>query len=1401
MNLRLICFLSTGLSFSLSFLAHSQTYSYGNLAGRMTNLEYLATLPAPGDKCALWSSYDRISYYDPATGDYVNWDANNDCCGIMGMDGTNEILAAMRGPGCIWRIWSATPGAGHVRIYLDGTNTPTVDLPFSAYFDGQHAPFTNHAIVHSTAANGWNNYTPIPYQTSCLILADTNWGSYYQFTYETFPTNVQVPTFNLALSAADAAVLSSVNAVLSNSGADPAGNRAGQQTLTNLFSIGANSTQLVAQLTGPAAITRLRVLLNPAPASTNYDLLRELALQINWDGETNASVWAPLGDFFGTAPGPNQYLSLPLGYASNGWWYCYWYMPFATNARVQLINEGTNQQQLTFQITTAPLDLPIGQLTRFHAKWHRDAFLPTEPGRDIDWTVATNMGTGRFVGTMLHIWNPLGGWWGEGDEKFFVDAEVFPSSFGTGSEDYFGYAWSSPVLFQHAYHDQTHNDGNSVGHISANRWHISDNVPFQTSIQACIEKYFPNSRPALYAAMGYWYLAPGGIDPYLPVALSKRVDYWTNVTIFTVPGAIEGEDLAVAGITGGSTQVQNMLGFAGQWSGEAQLWWTGGLPGNTLDLALPVSYPGLYDVSLQLTEAPDYAIVQLYLDGQALGHPIDLFSLTVIPSGQLDFGHWALTAGQHDLRVQIVGKDSNAIPNYMFGLDYVLLTLPGPPTPILATADSYSTSSQTNTINVWFNKPPAATPATTLTNYTLNHAPGVSLTSAALLGQSGLGVVLGVTGPIPINSTLSVSGVQDAAGLSGSFQVPIQVRLVPVNAVATCFHGNAIAGGTSSQMRAAGFAVINDDLVNNSNNGPNAGGPTGYTGFDTFDQATTESQFVGLLYGTAVDIRALKVDLGQQFGDGGSWNSVPTVYILKNPADTAFTRPETDPADWMPVAAQLVSGSQFCPAVGPNPSSATPIVFSLTNLDASVRTGYGWAVGGVPGDGVTGFVSVSELRAYGVVQAGPRYAEGPQTNFATVSEGGRATLAANVTSTYPLAYQWLENGTNISGATNSTYSIPPAGVGNNGEVLSVAVSGGGLSITSTVATLNVNAQTNPPMLTAAAYNPVAQTLDLYFNDAVSPGTAGKVGSYVLNDPNLSITGVTVDVKGYLVTLTVSGTQITPFLTVTLTNVTDLFGNTNSSQTMPALPLSWPASNVVADAFQQGRATSLSLATNGIVSQEIGGQAWETFFAPPIPFSFVGLTYGQAQIFKLIKLDLGGTFFDGGDFAQQPQVYILKNPVDTDMIQPQTDPTDWTPVPARLITGNVFQPETDGPPGSLTTNSPITYDLTGLPLNERTGCGWAVAGPANGLNQFLSISELSSFQVAPLPPVELSVVLSAGETVLSWPQAATGYALESSPVTGPPAVWTPVNAVPQVTNGQNMVTLPASGYKAFYRLAQ
>jgi hypothetical protein len=293
--------------------------SYVDLVRRLTDLEYLATLPAVGEECAQWSSYDRKSRYDATTDKYVNWDANGDGDGFIRREGDKLVLAEMQGPGCIWRIWSAMPKEGHVRIYLDGNPEPAVDLPFIGYFDGKNAPFTRPALVH-TVARGWNNYTPIPYRKSCKIVADPGWGAYYHFTYATFARDTEVPVFKRELSAEESAALDRANQVLSQCG--QTGGRAPGVTLKENAVVGGGQTALAAGFKGPGAITGIRLKLALPPPPADREVLRELALQIKWDGESEPSVWAPLGDFFGTAPGANPYRSLPLGLTEDGWWYC-----------------------------------------------------------------------------------------------------------------------------------------------------------------------------------------------------------------------------------------------------------------------------------------------------------------------------------------------------------------------------------------------------------------------------------------------------------------------------------------------------------------------------------------------------------------------------------------------------------------------------------------------------------------------------------------------------------------------------------------------------------------------------------------------------------------------------------------------------------------------------------------------------------------------------------------------------------------------------------------------------------------------------------------------------------------------------------------------------------------------
>ena len=675
----------------------ADTMTYPDLVDRLTDLQHLATPPPPGERTELASSYDRHSIYDAAKDQYIGWDANSDgdCGGDALATHDSEgrlVMADIKGPGCIWRIWTATVGPGHVKIYLDGAATPAIDLPWAAYFDGKHGPFTRPNIVYHTGqvdtgqeSGGWNNYTPISFQKSCRIVAEKDWGSYYHFNYTRFAPGTEVPTFALPLSATDAAALDAADAKLGRCGVDPAGTRPDEKVTDDDEIIPARGKVVLARLQGEGAITALRIRIHsgdlPQELEAQRRFARELALRITWDGEKEPAVWSPLGDFFGSGSGLGWHLNLPSGMAA-GMFYSYWYMPYGHGAVVELENDGDKPVGFHSEIVHAPLTQPADSLLRFHAKWHRDAFLPTRPDRAIDWTMLKTEGRGRFVGTQLHVWSPINGWWGEGDEKFFVDGEKFPSTFGTGSEDYFGYAWGRKELFDRPFHSQTFNEDDSRGNVSVNRWHISDSVPFQKSFEGDIEKYYPNNRPALYANTVFWYLAPGGRDPYRPVPVAERIGYWEGPYVYHEPDSIEGEDMKPVVAPVHSLRIEDMTAataairtFEGDrnWGGNAQLFWPAQAVGEELKLGFEVAQSHNYDLMAHLTHGPDYGIVQLEIDGGKWSDPVDLYLDRLMPGG---FG-WHrvyLEKGSHVLGIRVVGKNA-ASTGYAFGLDYLKTAL------------------------------------------------------------------------------------------------------------------------------------------------------------------------------------------------------------------------------------------------------------------------------------------------------------------------------------------------------------------------------------------------------------------------------------------------------------------------------------------------------------------------------------------------------------------------------------------------------------------------------------------------------------------------------------------------------------------------------------------------------
>ena len=63
---------------------------------------------------------------------------------------------------------------------------------------------------------------------------------------------------------------------------------------------------------------------------------------------------------------------------------------------------------------------------------------------------------------------------------------------------------------------------------------------------------------------------------------------------------------------------------------------------------------GKYPVTVGLTKARDYGIVQFWLDGKKAGKPIDLYDPEVVPTGPIMLGDFDLTQGRHKLIVEIV---------------------------------------------------------------------------------------------------------------------------------------------------------------------------------------------------------------------------------------------------------------------------------------------------------------------------------------------------------------------------------------------------------------------------------------------------------------------------------------------------------------------------------------------------------------------------------------------------------------------------------------------------------------------------------------------------------------------------------------------------------------------------
>jgi hypothetical protein len=290
----------------------------------------------------------------------------------------------------------------------------------------------------------------------------------------------------------------------------------------------------------------------------------------------------------------------------------------------------------------------------------------------LDWNYLTAKGRGVFAGVAFAIDNPVRDWWGEGDEKIYVDGEAFPSHFGTGTEDYYGYAWCWAGLFTHAYHAQPRCDGpGNYGRTSVNRFHIIDRIPFAKDFKFDMELWHWNEKCEVnMAVVAYWYAKPGATDGFRAIQLADAVVRPMPVYVAPrVEGALEGESLKITRVAG-VAEPQDW----GDVSAGSHLWWHAGMkPGDTLAVAFPVAKAGKYQVFGRFMYAKDYGIHQLAINGQKAGQPVDYYRSDVKPGKEIDLGTFDLKQGDNEFSATINGANPRAEKSYMLGLDYLRL--------------------------------------------------------------------------------------------------------------------------------------------------------------------------------------------------------------------------------------------------------------------------------------------------------------------------------------------------------------------------------------------------------------------------------------------------------------------------------------------------------------------------------------------------------------------------------------------------------------------------------------------------------------------------------------------------------------------------------------------------------
>jgi hypothetical protein len=447
-------------------------------------------------------------------------------------------------------------------------------------------------------------------------------------------------------------------------------------------------TLVMADLQGPGVVNHIWLTV----ADNEFAWPRLVRLRVYYDGNKTPSVDVPLGDFFAVGHGYERNVdSLPIrdssyGRARNS----YWSMPFRKSCRITVTDEGQRPVTMFYyhvdwqQHPSLPDDIAY-----FHGYYRQER--PAASGRN--YAFLDVKGTGHYVGTVLNVIQAGVGWFGEGDDLFFVDGAAKPQIFGTGTEDYLSDAWGLRVSTG-PWSGTPVAEGELVGaRLSGYRWHVPDPIPFTKSLWAGIEhagwtyqddgklRSSFEQRPDYFSSAAFWYQK--GVNEGLPEPPfgDDRLPLGNAMQI-----AVE-DSIADVKTTKGKVSVQREVDW-----GRDLLFFEAEGPGSRIDLPLDVPAKGRYEILARLAQAPDYGNYYALLDGK----PMNLDSREALTSeipttGPAIFQNYLpevyvavehplgwvqLDQGRHTLSFVCSGRDGRSAGYYLGINDIVLERVP-----------------------------------------------------------------------------------------------------------------------------------------------------------------------------------------------------------------------------------------------------------------------------------------------------------------------------------------------------------------------------------------------------------------------------------------------------------------------------------------------------------------------------------------------------------------------------------------------------------------------------------------------------------------------------------------------------------------------------------------------------